>query len=77
MAYYKYAKFLSQNLHPAFDSIHHPGETVPNSGIYCCVGCGESVTSVADEPFPPQNHHQHTDAQGRIRWRLIVMSQYK
>jgi hypothetical protein len=76
MAYYKYAKFLSPDTDMQFDTLHGPGETVPISGIYRCCGCGKSVTSVAGEPFPPQNHHQHNLIEGRIRWRLIVSSHY-
>jgi hypothetical protein len=30
------------------------------------------VTSVAGYPLPPQNHHQHTPAQGAIVWQLRV-----
>ncbi|PWV22291.1 protein L, partial [Cronobacter sakazakii] len=25
--------------------------------------------------IPPQNHHQHTPAQGNIRWQLFVYAQ--
>lgn len=51
---------------------HKPGSTVPLSGIYRCLGCNKEVTSNKDDPFPPQSHHQHTAAQGTIRWRLNV-----
>lgn len=72
MAIYKYGNFLAQSNDPAFDAIHDPGVIAPYSGIYRCEGCGLNVTSVSGFPLPPQNHHQHTVAQGRIRWRLIV-----
>jgi hypothetical protein len=72
MANYKYLKFLSQSDHKAFDEIHHPGQHTPHSGIYRCEGCGENEVSTYGHPLPPQNHHQHTAAQGTIRWRLIV-----
>ena len=49
-----------------------PAETVPTSGIYRCLGCKKEVTSNEGDPFPPQNHHQHSVAQGRIRWKLNV-----
>lgn len=49
-----------------------PSAKVPVSGIYKCLGCRKEITSNADDPFPPQNHHQHTQAQGEIRWHLIV-----
>ena len=49
-----------------------PGDTVPVSGIYRCLGCNREITSNDDDPFPPQNHHQHTVSQGAIRWTLNV-----
>ncbi|MBM4395606.1 MAG: hypothetical protein FJ087_07945 [Deltaproteobacteria bacterium] len=30
-----------------------PGETVPESGIYKCIWCGNEVTCVKGEVFPP------------------------
>ena len=32
---------------------YKPGETVPESGIYACDNCGNEVTCVEGEPFPP------------------------
>lgn len=52
--------------------IFSPGEEVPTSGIYMCTGCEKEITSNEGDPFPPQNHHQHTVSQGAIRWRLNV-----
>lgn len=49
-----------------------PAQTVPLSGIYKCQGCKREVTSNEGDRFPPQNHHQHSAAQGSIRWRLLV-----
>jgi hypothetical protein len=49
-----------------------PADTVPVSGIYRCFGCRKEVTSNENDRFPPQNHHQHTQAQGAIRWKLNV-----
>ena len=72
MALYKHAQYLKENTNRAFDEIHHPGFTTPHSGIYRCEGCGHEIASNADNPLPPQNHHQPTTAQGTIRWRLIV-----
>jgi len=72
MAQYKYGVFLKLNQSADFDTIHKAGETTPYSGIYRCEGCGQEVISVHDHPLPPQNHHQHTQAQGHIRWQLIV-----
>lgn len=51
---------------------YHAGEEVPVSGIYRCLGCGREDACNHGDPFPPQNHHQHTPAQGQIRWRLNV-----
>lgn len=71
-ALYKYPQFLAVSDHQAFDQITESGVQTPYSGIYRCEGCGRCVTSVGGYPLPPQNHHQHTAQQGRIRWRLIV-----
>jgi hypothetical protein len=53
---------------------YEPGQIVPVSGIYRCLGCSREITSNANDPFPPQNHHQHTSSQGKIRWKLNVRS---
>ena len=53
-------------------TVYGPGEEVPVSGIYRCLGCDREDTCNQGDPFPPQNHHQHTQGQGRIRWRLNV-----
>lgn len=75
MALYKHEQFLKRSDHAAFDAIHDPGVNTPNSGIYRCEGCGDEVTSNKGNPLPPQNHHQHAPAQGRIRWRMIVFTE--
>ena len=72
MAIYKYDKYLTQSSHAAYDAIHEPGEKVPHSGIYRCEGCGLNDACNFGQPLPPQNHHQHSSQQGKIRWRLIV-----
>lgn len=72
MAVYKYINYLIQSNHAAYDTFTHPGGTTPHSGIYRCEGCCENIVSTHGHPMPPQNHHQHTAAQGTIRWRLIV-----
>ena len=51
---------------------YNPGDTVPVSGIYRCTGCNKEITSNQDDPFPPQNHHQHNANQGAIKWKLNV-----
>lgn len=53
---------------------YDPGDTVPVSGIYRCIGCTREITSNAKDPFPPQNHHQHTTAQGKVKWKLNIRS---
>ena len=50
-----------------FDTEYKPGET--------CTGCGKEVTIAGGKTIPPQNHHQHTPAQGNIRWQLFVYAQ--
>lgn len=74
MAQYKDPKYLSQNSHAAFDTLHQPGFESPNSGIYRCEGCGREVAANKGNPLPSQNHHQHKTDQGSIRWRLIVFA---
>ncbi len=56
---------------------YKPKDKVPVSGIYRCVGCDREITSNDGDPFPPQNHHQHTTAQGEIRWKLNVRTNTK
>ena len=72
MAWYKYQNFLTLSKNDEFDKIFEPGSTAGWSGIYRCQGCGKEVVHTTDHPLPPQNHHQHTQAQGKIRWQLIV-----
>jgi len=74
MAWYKDSKNLVQSTsdHSHWKSDYGPGAEVPLSGIYKCVGCKKEITSNKGDPFPPQNHHQHSMAQGLIRWKLIV-----
>ncbi len=77
MATYKYAQFVVANPSVAFDSVYHPGIVTPHSGIYRCEGCGRETISPQGHPLPPQDHHQHTAAQGVIRWRLIVYADHQ
>lgn len=55
-----------------WQNTYEPGDPVPVSGIYICTGCNREITSNQDDPFPPQNHHQHNQSQGRIVWKLNV-----
>jgi hypothetical protein len=77
MALYKNAVFLTQSAESHFDSVHQPGGVTPFSAIYRCMGCGREIVSEEAKPFPPQNHHQHTPAQGSIRWRMAVYADHK
>lgn len=77
MALYKNPAVLSQSNHAAFDQVNVPGSTTPHSGIYRCVGCGKEIAANEGTPMPPQNHHQHSVAQGTIRWQLIVYAVYE
>jgi hypothetical protein len=77
MALYKDANYLKQNTHSAFDALLTPGTILVNSGVCRCEGCGDEIAANKDDPLPPQNHHQHSTAQGRIRWRMIVCSVQK
>lgn len=70
--FYKYPQWLTQSTDVKFDQVHEPGSATPYSGVYRCEGCGKEATSVHSHPLPPQNHHQHEPAQGRILWRLAV-----
>jgi len=69
---FKYNQYFQKSDDAAFDRVYEAATNTPHSGIYRCEGCGRSVTSVAGYPLPPQNHHQHTAQQGRIRWRLAA-----
>jgi DNA-directed RNA polymerase subunit RPC12/RpoP len=77
MALYKNSASLTQTNDTHFDSIHQPGSTTPFSAIYRCTGCGREIVSEENKPFPPQNHHQHTSAQGYIRWQMTVYADHK
>ncbi|MGH9711446.1 MAG: protein L [Blastocatellia bacterium] len=69
---FKHKEFFKHSDHAAFDAIHEPGTAAPYSGIYRCVACGKCETSIEGRSLPPQNHHQHTPQQGRIRWQLAA-----
>lgn len=75
MSYYKYEQILNKIDSAAFDQLHSPGSKVPHSGIYRCAGCAREDANNQGDPFPPQNHHQHSAAQGTIRWQLVVATQ--
>lgn len=58
-----------------FDVVYKPGDKCEYEGIYRCVGCNKEVTIAGGKTIPPQNHHQHSSAQGSIRWKLFVYAQ--
>ena len=76
MAWYKYDQFLNKSTGEAYDKLFGPGEKPEHSGIYRCDGCHHEVVAEQSRTLPPQNHHQHTQAQGAIRWRLIVYADH-
>lgn len=73
MAWYKDSANVQKasGAEAVWSTYYSPGDTVPTSGIYRCKNCGKEVTCNKDDPFPPQNHHQHPQA-GAVLWRLIV-----
>jgi len=77
MAIYKISGYLSQDNDAAFDVDHKPGQIPPHSGIYRCMGCGREIVAEEARSFPPQNHHEHSLAQGAIRWRMIVYADHR
>jgi hypothetical protein len=77
MALYKYEAYIRENTEPIFDGINGPGAAAPRSGIYRCMGCHREAACNEHQPLPPQNHHQHSQAQGTIRWRLIVYADHR
>lgn len=74
MALYKNLAYFEHSAHGNFDTLHKPGASVPDSGIYRCEGCGDEISHTKNQILPPQNHHQHSQAQGTIRWRLIAVA---
>ena len=77
MAFYKYGSNLTQLDHPAFDQIHHPGQSVPLSGIYRCTVCGYEVASNQGQPLPTQSHGVHNALMSPIRWWLVAAAVHK
>ena len=75
MALYKNSAYLKTSDSGEFDKHHSPGASTPHSGIYRCEGCAKEIAANKGNPLPPQNHHQHTTAQGTIRWRMIIYAQ--
>jgi hypothetical protein len=77
MALYKYGQYFAKSADDSFDKAYRPGMAPPHSGIYRCIGCGREVVGEAARTLPPQDHHQHTTAQGEIRWRMIAYANHE
>ncbi|HUI07750.1 MAG TPA: hypothetical protein VL486_12175 [Verrucomicrobiae bacterium] len=75
MALYKDSQYLGTSIDGAFDVLHRPGATTPDTGVYRCESCGHEIVSNTGSPLPRQEHHQHGSTQGSIRWRMIVFVQ--
>lgn len=60
---------------PHWHAEHKPGDTVGMSGIYRCTGCDKERACNEGDPFPPQNHHQHSAGRPPIRWQLLVRAE--
>jgi hypothetical protein len=72
MALYSDSAYLQHSKSEAFTKIWPAGTTAPHPGLYRCPGCGHEIATADTHKLPPQNHHQHTVAQGKVRWQLIV-----
>jgi hypothetical protein len=77
MTYYKYSHFLMYEDGPEYEETFKASTAAPCSGIYYCEACGASITAHRSHLLPPHEHHLHAPAQGAIRWRLAVKSQYE
>jgi hypothetical protein len=77
MALYKRDPDVGRSNDAAFDKEYRPGSTPDHSGIYRCKGCGRDVVGEQARTLPPQNHHQHVQAQGAVIWRLAVYAQHE
>lgn len=77
MALYQEENFVKKTEDGEFDKIYDPGTEAPFAGIYRCVGCGREIGIAQGHKLPPQNHHEHAPAQGKIRWQLIVYADHK
>ncbi|MEX7682929.1 protein L [Klebsiella pneumoniae] len=58
-------------------SRYNPGDSVPiHKDLSGDVPSAERDRSNGSSPFPPQNHHQHSQQQA-IKWQLIVRTDTK
>lgn len=77
MALYKHSGYVLQSDDEIFDAEYRPGRIAVRSGIYCCSGCGREIAAAQKQPLPPDDHHEHTQRQGAIRWTLIVYADHR
>jgi hypothetical protein len=75
MAYYQDTTNVTQKQTEEFKPTYKPGTKVPHSGIFMCINCRDEIAANHGDPFPPQNHRQHTNAQKPIEWQLLVRTQ--
>ncbi|BEU57385.1 hypothetical protein MAFF211521_24380 [Ralstonia pseudosolanacearum] len=75
MALVKNMQRLTPSDSQAFDVRHNPGTTAPHPGIYRCTSCGDEIAIAGGHTLPPQNHKQHSPANGPIHWQLLVYPQ--
>lgn len=75
MALYQNGNELTHETNARFNTKHRPGSVVPYSGIYICANCRDEVACNAGDPFPPQNHRQHSTSKGDIAWVLLLQTQ--
>lgn len=77
MAWYKHDPYIEKSASDAFDKVYPPGDAAPHAGIYRCQGCNREIGITDSDPLPPHSHHQHTQNQGTIRWRLAVYADHE
>lgn len=77
MAYYKDINLLRRETGVEYDLVHSPGDRVPYTGVYRCQGCGNSRAAFKEERFPPKNHHDHNALQSKMRWQLVVKTNFE
>jgi hypothetical protein len=76
MASYQQQNWVVRVTDSAFDQDHSPGVAAPWAGIYRCMGCHREIGIAHGHILPPQSHHEHSQQQGSIRWRLIVYADH-
>jgi hypothetical protein len=75
MALYQNGSELTHLVDSRFDQVYSPGTRAPFSGIFMCTNCRDEYACNANDPLPPQNHRQHAQDKGAIRWKPLVQTQ--